>query len=240
MSPNHSLAARGPAPAVVPADEADLDVLSKVIADAFHDLAPSQWLMTDPGARRQVFPGYFRLHLEHALASATVHTTPGRTAAALWIPSGQDALDGHDMRLAAVTGPWTSRFVAFDTALDRRHPAGVPHCHLAILAVHPDEQGRGIGTALLHVGHATLDDEGVPAYLEASGLRSRRLYLVHDYTDYGAPIQLPSGRLMYPMWRPPHVQTDRSDLDPDQVHMSAAHHGGRPGLDRAHPDQSAG
>src|ERR1039458_4929711 len=84
MSPRRRPAAHGPGPAVVRADEADLDVLSQVIADAFHDLAPSRWLITDPEGRRQLFPGYFRLYLEHALASGTVHTTAGRTATALW------------------------------------------------------------------------------------------------------------------------------------------------------------
>ena len=240
MSPHRHLAAPGTSPAVVRAGEADLDVLSQVIADAFHDLAPSRWLIADPGARRQLFPGYFRLCLEPALASGTVHTTAGRTATALWIPSGQDAPDGYDIRLAAVTNPWTSRFVAFDAALDRHHPAGVPHCHLAILAVHPDQQGLGVGTALLHAGHATLDDEGVAAYLEASGPRSRRLYLAHGYTDHGPSIQLPGGPLMHPMWRPPYVRTARSDLVSDQVQMSATQRDCRPGLDRARPDRSVG
>ena len=217
MSPHRHLAAPGTSPAVVRAGEADLDVLSQVIAGAFHDLAPSRWLIADPEGRRQLFPGYFRLYLEHALASGTVHTTAGRTAAALWIPSGQDAPDGYDMRLAAVTSPWTSRFVAFDAALDRHHQAGVPHCHLAILAVHPDQQGRGIGTALLHAGHATLDDEGVAAYLEASGPRSRRLYLAHGYTDHGPSIQLPGGPLMHPMWRSPYIRTAWRDRAPDRL-----------------------
>jgi hypothetical protein len=44
--------------AVSRAGEADLDVLSQVITDAFFDLAPSQWLIACPGARRRVFPGY--------------------------------------------------------------------------------------------------------------------------------------------------------------------------------------
>jgi GNAT superfamily N-acetyltransferase len=217
MSPHRHLAAPGTSPAVVRAGEADLDVLSQVIADAFHDLAPSRWLIPDPEARRQLFPGYFRLYLEHALASGAVHTTAGRTAAALWVPSGQDAPDGYDLRLAAVTSPWTSRFVAFDATLDRHHPAGVPHCHLAILAVHPDQQGQGIGTALLHVGHAKLDGEGTPAYLKASGPRSRDLYLAHGYTDHGSPIQLSEGVLMHPMWREPHVRTGRNDLVLDEA-----------------------
>jgi GNAT superfamily N-acetyltransferase len=239
MNPRRSPAAHSPDGAVVRAGEADLDVLSQVIADAFHDLAPSRWLIADPEGRRQLFPGYFRLYLEHALGTGTVHTTPDRTAAALWIPSGQDPPDGYDMRLAAVTSPWTSRFVAFDATLDRHHPVGVRHHHLAILAVYLDQQGQGIGTALLHAGHAALDDEGMPAYLEASGPRSRRLYLAHDYTDYGPPIQLPDGPLMYPMWRPSHVRTARSDRVPKQVQMSVTQHDCRSGLDSARPDGSA-
>jgi GNAT superfamily N-acetyltransferase len=195
--------------AVIRAGAADLDVLSQVIAEAFHDLAPSRWLIPDPDARRQVFPGYFRLHLDHALAQGVVHTTPGRTAAALWIPAGEDAAappDGHGARLAAVTGPWASRFAGFDAALDRHHPAGTAHWHLAILAVRPDRQGRGTGAALLAACHAVLDQvPGPPAYLEASSSRARDLYLAHGYTlRPGAPFHLPGdGPPLWPMWRQP-------------------------------------
>ena len=189
---------------VVRADAADLDVLSLVIAGAFHDLAPSRWLIDDPAARREVFPGYFRIYVEHAMASGVVHTTPDRTAAALWIPVGEDGpaqpLD-YDARLAVATRPWTGRFLAFDAALDRHHPAGVPHHHLAILAVSPQRQGQSTGTALLRAYHATLDKARVPAYLEASDLRTRQIYLRHGYTDHGRPIHLPDGPLMYPLWR---------------------------------------
>lgn len=79
--------------------------------------------------------------------------------------------------------------------------AGIPHHHLAILAVRPDKQGQGTGTALLHAHHASLDTAGIPAYLEASDLRTRRLYLAHGYEDNGPPIHLAGGGLMYPMWR---------------------------------------
>jgi len=189
---------------VVRADAADLDILSLVIAEAFHDLAPSRWLIDDPAARRQIFPRYFRILVEHAMADGVVHTTPGRTAVALWLPIGQDgpAQDAdYGARLSAATSPWTGRFLAFDAALDRHHPAGIPHHHLAILAVRPDKQGQGTGTALLHAHHASLDTAGKPAYLEASDLRTRRLYLAHGYEDNGPPIHLAGGGLMYPMWR---------------------------------------
>jgi len=151
-----------------------------------------------------------------------VHTTPGRAAAALWIPAGQDAVQpphSYDGQLSAVASPWTSRFLAFDAALDRHHPAGMPHHHLAILAVHPHQQGRGIGTALLHAGHAALDDEGMPAYLEASSPRTRNLYLAHGYAlRPDAPFHLPEdGPPMWPMWRQPHARTARRNLVPDEA-----------------------
>ena len=193
--------------AVVRADVADLDALSQVIAGAFHDLAPSRWLIDDPAARSEIFPGYFRIYAEHAMASGVVHTTPDRTAAALWIPVGEDGpsqpLD-YDARLAVATSPWTGRFLAFDAALDRHHPTGISHHHLAMLAVSPERQGQGTGTALLRAYHALLDhDADAAAYLEASDLLTRRFYLRHGYTDHGRPIQLPDGPLMYPLWRPP-------------------------------------
>lgn len=198
---------------VVRADEADLDMLSQVIAGAFHPLAPSRWLIADPAARAKAFPGYFRLYVEHAMAHGVVYTTAGRAAAALWIPAaghaaGQPA--GYGARLSAVTGSWLDRFLAFDAALDARHPAGIPHHHLAILAVRPDQQGRGTGTALLESYHQILDQAGTPGYLEASSDRNRQLYLRHGYADLGPPIRLPGGPPMHPMWRQPRPGPDAS------------------------------
>jgi GNAT superfamily N-acetyltransferase len=200
-----------PAGQVVPADAADLDTLSQVIADAFHDLPPSRWLIADPDARRRIFPGYFRLYVDHAMASGTVHTTPDRSAVALWLRVGEhpdDQPDGYGARLSSATSPWTGRFAAFDTALDQHHPAGVPHHHLAILAVRPDRQSQGTGTALLRAYHQILDNAGMPAYLEAADLRTRQIYLRHGYTDHGPPIQLPDdGPQMYPMMREGHPES---------------------------------
>lgn len=196
---------------VVRAEEADVDTLSQVIADAFFDLAPSRWLVTDPATRREIFPGYFRIFVERALAAGEAQTTVDRSAVALWLPIGAQlpAPDpGYDQRLAAATGPWTGRFRLFDAALERRHPAGAPHHHLAVIAVRPDRQGRGTGAALLRSHHAALDSAGLPAYLEASGLRSRRLYLSHGYCDHGQPICLTAGVLLYPMWRWPAARRD--------------------------------
>jgi len=184
---------------VLAAGAADVDVLSQVIADAFHDLPQSRWLISDPVVRRRVFPSYFRLYVEHALTAGVAQTTPARDAVALWLPSDAAPLAGYDERLASVTEPWTARFAAFDEALDSHHPSHVAHHHLAILAVRPDCQRLGIGSALLTAYRAALGP-GEPVYLEASSPRSRELYLRHGYADHGEPYYLPDGPPMYPMW----------------------------------------
>jgi GNAT superfamily N-acetyltransferase len=190
---------------VVSAQAADVGTLSQVIADAFHDLAPSRWLIEDQASRRAIFPSYFRLFVEDAMARGVVHTTPDRSAVALWLPvgaGGSDAPAGYGERLAEVTQPWTYRFRAFDAILDKHHPTGTAHHHLAMLAVRPDRQRRRLGTTLLHAYHAELDRSGgVPTYLEAANLATRELYLGHGYRDIGPPIKLPGGPAMYPMWR---------------------------------------
>jgi len=196
----------GPGP-VVTASAADIPVLAEVIAEAFFDLPPSRWLVPDPADRRRIWPGYFRVYVEHAMTSGTVHTTTGRDAVALWLPAGPapaEPPEGYAAALAAVAGPYLDRFTAFDAALDQRHPTGFAHHHLAILAVRSDRQGQGTGTALLQAYHQLLDASiREPAYLEASSQRTRRVYQRHGYADHGLPIVLPGGPSMYPMCREP-------------------------------------
>jgi len=194
---------------VIRAAHADAEVLSQVIADAFGDLPQSRWLIPDDDARRVILPGYFRICVEHAMASGIVHTTADRAAAALWLPAGEDTAglpDGYDEQLAAATGPWVQRFRVFDATLSRNHPTGPAHHHLVILAVRPDKQGQGTGSQLLRAHHQMLDQHGTPAYLEAATLRTTRLYQRHGYAiQPGGPFCLPGGRpAMWPMWREPH------------------------------------
>jgi GNAT superfamily N-acetyltransferase len=206
-------------PAVIRARPDSTAALSQVIADAFHDLDVSRWLLPVPAIRRRVFPAYFQLAVEHGMTDGLVYTTPGLTAVALLLPAdGQlPPPDGYADRLTETTSPWTGQFRLLDTALDRHHPTGQHHHYLPILAVRPDQQYRGNGTALLAAHHAVLDAQAIPAYLEASDARTRDLYLRHGYQlRPGAPIRLPDGPAMWPLWREPqplagpdHVQDQR-------------------------------
>jgi len=99
-------------------------------------------------------------------------------AVALWL-SVEDELElpipDYEGRLLACVGAAYLRFVTLDEATNHRHPPGVPHDYLAYLAVRPARQGHGYGSALLRYRHARLDAEHRPAYLEATGPRSRVL-----------------------------------------------------------------
>lgn len=205
---------------VEPAEKSDSGVLSRVVADAFFDLDVSRWLVPDPGARRGIFPSYFRIFVQHALAEGTVLTTPARDAAALWLPVGPDGPiappGGYHQELAAIAGPHLPRFAALDDTFNTHHPIGVAHEHLAILAVSPGRQRLGIGTAMLQARHAFLDAIGMPAYLEASDPAKRDIYLEHGYAlRPDAPIRLPDGGPeMFPMWREPQPAAMRGAAPP--------------------------
>lgn len=109
------------------------------------------------------------------------------------------------LRLAGATGSWIDRFIVFDAALEQHHPVGEPHHYLNILAVRPDRQGQGIGTALLSACHRQIDQTAsMPCYLEAADQRTSRFYHRHDYTARAeGPFRPADGApVMWPMTRP--------------------------------------
>ncbi|HEX5595971.1 MAG TPA: GNAT family N-acetyltransferase [Micromonosporaceae bacterium] len=178
--------------------------VAELIASAFESLPPSSWLVPEPDQRRRVLAADFHILVGYALAGGLVEVTEDRSAVAVWFPNVGDpapAPADYDARLAAATGPWADRFRTLDELFDANHPIEAHH-HLAFLAVAPDRQGRGIGTALLRQHHARLDEQGIPAYLEASCERNRDFYRRHGYQDR-EPFRLPDGTPFWPMWRTP-------------------------------------
>ncbi len=185
------------------AGPADATRVAELVATAFAPLAAVTWLLPDPALRPKIMTADFQILVEHALDHGHIDLVEGAPAAAVWfdrtvpVPEPPD----YDGRLAAACGEWTGRFRVLDELFERNHPEA-PHHHLALLAVHPDAQQGGLGTALLDHHHAVLDTEGTPAYLEASSPRSRDLYLRHGY-ELRETFALPDGTLFWPMWRDP-------------------------------------
>ena len=90
-----------------------------------------------------------------------------------------------------------------DTVRRANHPAQTPHAYLPFIAVSPEAQDLGIGSALLQHKLNQLDLAGRPAYLEASNQRSMALYERHGFEPMPHLIQIAGGPMLYPMWRRP-------------------------------------
>jgi GNAT superfamily N-acetyltransferase len=191
-------------------DIAPLDTteITRVLAAAMADGRVAQWLTPDAAVRREFAPAYFEIFAEHAARYGEIYSSADATtgemlAVALWFPltSLIPPPADYDVRLKDASPSAFDRAAELDAALSAHHPAE-PHHYLAFMAVHPEHQNRGIGSALLDRHHARLDAAGLPAYLEANDPRNRDLYLRHGYVTR-TPIQLPDGPPIWPMWRTP-------------------------------------
>lgn len=188
----------------------DTDEITDVLTAAMCDGAVARWMAPDPDDRRAYAPEYFAIFAEHAVrfgeVYATVDPIDGRlSGVALWFPLTRaipPPVD-YDRRLKEASGPAFDRACRLDAMLDEEHPI-VPHHYLAFLAVRPERQNLGIGSAMLARHHSRLDRAGIPAYLEANDPRNRELYLRHGYQSR-PPITLPDGPPVWPMWRPPYA-----------------------------------
>ncbi|MEV4344610.1 GNAT family N-acetyltransferase [Actinoplanes sp. NPDC049596] len=186
----------------------DVEEITDLVAAAMWDGPVARWLNPDAAVRRRDSPRYFEIFVEHAVRYGEVYATSdydtGRVSGvALWFPMTATIpppLD-YGRRLKEVTGPSYDKACELDAAIEAHHPTD-PHHYLAFLAVHPEDQGRGIGSALLDRHHARLDEAGIPAYLEANDPRNRDLYLRHGYRIRSV-IELPDGPPLWSMWRLP-------------------------------------
>jgi GNAT superfamily N-acetyltransferase len=81
------------------------------------------------------------------------------------------------------------------------HPREEPHYYLSLLATDPRQSGHGFGLGLLAANLAAIDEEGMPAYLEASNPANVPLYERHGFRVIGH-FDLPDGGpRVHTMWR---------------------------------------
>jgi len=181
--------------------------LSNVIGTAFSDLEVSRYLIPDDTVRAQILAQHLRQHVRWARSNGQLLTDTGLGSVAVWftVPeSGLPDIPNYEVTRAEVCGPHTGRFAEFEARMHEHHPLGGKHWYLAVLAVRPELQGQGLGTAHLEYQLAFLDEQRYPAYLEACDLLSRKLYLRHGFVDHGEAFSCGiGGPLLFPMWREP-------------------------------------
>jgi GNAT superfamily N-acetyltransferase len=154
--------------------------LKVALGAAFFDDPIFGWLI-GPGSSRQArLERYFAIELAHSLANGCVWTSEGLQGAALCMPPGRWRLPprlmiAHGARFTSVFRARLPRAVGLLAAIERRHLRGA-HYYFANIGVTPEAQGHGLGSRLMRPTLDRCDEEGLPAYLEASSERNAALY----------------------------------------------------------------
>ncbi|MBK3383851.1 GNAT family N-acetyltransferase [Streptomyces sp. DEF1AK] len=188
------------------AGAADRDQVAALLDTAFHDDPVSGWVFPEEEHRRAVHGLFMGCFLDASLAGGRVDLLEDGSAAALWlsVPAGEpEEEDDMPALMRRTADPDNERAELVGRLTGAIHPTERAHAYLLLIAVAPDRQGEGLGTALLMPVLEQCDRDGLPAYLEASSARSRELYLRLGFADRGEPLRLPDGPLMWPMWREP-------------------------------------
>lgn len=177
--------------------EADQSLpLAAIVASAFADLPIYRWLIA---AGRT---GFLDSAIRHGIDHGEVHTTRDLAAVAVWFR--------HDDALLSVTAPQGEsaatgerphRLEALLAGIRDGRPLG-QHRFLALLAIAPDHQAQGVGSALMRHQHAYLDRLRLGAHVMAADRRSRRFLLHQGYRALGDPLSASrDAPPVYPMWR---------------------------------------
>ncbi|QES50099.1 GNAT family N-acetyltransferase [Streptomyces venezuelae] len=188
------------------AGPSDRDAVARLLDEAFRNDPVSSWVFPDPEHRRAVHGKFLGVFVDVALEQGRIDYAVDGSCAALWlrVPAGEHE-DGEDIpaKMRAVADPDNERCELVGRLTGEVHPTAEEHEYLLMIAVDPARQGSGLGTALMRPVLDACDRDGVPAYLEASSERSKRLYERLGWEFTGTAVQLPDGPPMWPMWRKP-------------------------------------
>lgn len=171
------------------ATQSDVAAVGEIIGDAFRDDPVMSWLVPNALIRHAAVPHYFRTVAQHQyLSHREVYLTQDVSGAALWLPPGASAEAlplipslGLAWRLFRASGAGGMRRAkTLLAALRANHPAS-PHYYLHAVGVRHDQQGRGIGSALIQHITERCDRENCIAYLENTNERNMPLYERHGF-----------------------------------------------------------
>ena len=179
---------------------------ARAIAEGFFDNEIWVWLLPRGWQRRRLLPRHYRAMIRRVyMPRSGAWTTPDAAGASLWFPPGTLRM-GRGERLAEILSLLPEgadsfrRGARWERLLAEHHPRE-PHWYLQTLAVTPEVQRRGHGTALIKPGLARADAEGLPVYLE-----TQRESNIPYYRRFGfeltEEISLPDSPPLWLMWRP--------------------------------------
>ncbi|MBL8559937.1 MAG: GNAT family N-acetyltransferase [Hyphomonadaceae bacterium] len=190
---------------------ADAPVVSRTLARSFATDPVVDWFVRDDARREKALDQWFDFAVKKlGLPGREVWMSDDSSAVALWIPPPQDTMQlsivdevaAIPMFLSVVSFQRLGRMQRLRAAFDANHPKA-PHWYLFFLAVDPDCQGQGLGSAILKSTLDAIDAKHEAAYLEASSEKNVPLYLRHGFEIVSEFRPEPTGPKLWGMWRKP-------------------------------------
>ncbi len=151
------------------------------------------WMFPDPQERERALRVLNRVPLQYGIRYGRVTAVNGGDAMAIWIPPGRPITISGMIRSGMLAVPLRlgirpfARFVRANDIMGGLQARSVPEPHwsLLIVAVDPDAQRRGLGSALVMEGLGCADADNCPCYLETSDERNVTFYERFGFTIAG-------------------------------------------------------
>jgi len=193
-----------PSPAVREARPGERRSVLEVLGRAFHDDPVAAFLFSKDRTRVQKWARFSGIAIDSMGDAAHVLTTDAVEGAAVWQLPEDHELGGFGqlrtaLRFIALAGFGIGRAKRLGDMVSAHRPRE-PHYYLAALGTDPDQQGRGIGSALIQPILDRCDKERLPAYLESSKERNLPFYQRHGF-EVVEVLEIPNGPAIWTMVR---------------------------------------
>ena len=187
---------------VGPVPASDRNHVLAVMTVAFSSDPTMRWMYPDAQAYVEHFPGFANAFGGGAFDHGTALVAEGFGGACLWFPPGTgpdvSALGDHMVR--TIPEAELAGIVSLFEQMEGYRP-DEDHWYLPMIGVDASRQGQGIGSALMRAALETVDEAGLPAYLESSNPANITLYQRHGFEAMGEIRGSEGAPVLTPMYR---------------------------------------
>jgi GNAT superfamily N-acetyltransferase len=161
--------------------------LAQTLASAFNSDPIFMWL-TPERNRLERLRRFFTRQLKDTFEHGGVVTSEDGNGAAIWLPPDKWKVPIPTLLKSTPTamrafGPRLPRLLGSLTTIEKKHPEDPPHWYLEFLGTRRDVQRKGVGSAVIGLMLDRCDEEGIPAYLEASSPENVPFYARNGFEE---------------------------------------------------------
>jgi ribosomal protein S18 acetylase RimI-like enzyme len=195
-------------PVVRRATADDVTAMAAQMARTFLDDPVTSHIFRNEARREAGLRAYFGTQMKaDYLPFGGCYTAEGYAGSAIWAPAGKPmpgVVAGMLTMLPVLPYVIANMRTTFQllSLIESKHPRE-PHWYLASLGTAVEQQGKGVGGALMRPVLDHCDAEGIPCYLESSKERNIPFYRRHGF-EVVEEVPLPGdGPSLWTMWREP-------------------------------------